>query len=96
MILLLKVEGEKNYHLRIAAILGDVEAEVCCIFCYFQNVAFIHSANTSMFLNLILSLDGFGKATQGICTSCDSDRKLLRKNSVLLSRSKFTMDNFDS
>lgn len=25
---LFKVEGEKNYHLRIAAILGDVEAEV--------------------------------------------------------------------
>ena len=28
MFTLLKVEGEKNYHLRIAAILGDVEAEV--------------------------------------------------------------------
>lgn len=28
----MKVEGEKNYHLRIAAILGDVEAEVSCKF----------------------------------------------------------------
>lgn len=34
--MLLKVEGEKNYHLRIAAILGDVEAEVSCRFHTFQ------------------------------------------------------------
>ena len=26
-----KVEGEKNYHLRVAAILGEVEAEVSSI-----------------------------------------------------------------
>lgn len=27
-LVLLKVEGEKNYHLRIAAVLSDIEAEV--------------------------------------------------------------------
>lgn len=30
MLTFFKVEGEKNYHLRIAAIIGDVEAEVSC------------------------------------------------------------------
>lgn len=35
-LLVLKVEGEKNYHLRIAAILGDVEAEVSHRFLGFQ------------------------------------------------------------
>jgi len=32
MLTFVKVEGEKNYHLRIAAILSEVEAEVSFFF----------------------------------------------------------------
>jgi hypothetical protein len=36
-----KVEGEKTYHLRLAAILGEVEAEVSSWLCCFKKEFFI-------------------------------------------------------
>lgn len=92
--MLLKVEGEKNYHLRIAAILGDVEAEVSCSFpTQFSHVPVgkleFHLYSISLFLGMLLLLDGLREAAQRVCSSCDSIREFLTESSVFLGRSKF-------
>lgn len=77
-LLLLKVEGEKNYHLRIAAILGEVEAEVCSwLSCFHKRILVILS-----YIKLLVCLehvtDGLRETAERVCPPCDYVRYLLR------------------
>jgi len=76
--LLLKVEGEKNYHLRIAAILGEVEAEVCYWLCCFQKRILVILSYIKLFLWLELVADGHRETAERICPPSDYVRYLLR------------------
>lgn len=77
-LLLLKVEGEKNYHLRIAAILGEVEAEVCSWLCCFHKRILVILSYIKLFIGLELVADGHRETAERVCPPCDYVRYLLR------------------
>lgn len=86
--MLLKVEGEKTYHLRIAAILGDVEVEVCSWLHGFQRSFFFFFFFFQSYLLLCLDLehvaDGLRETTERVCSPYAYVGELLRENNVLL------------
>lgn len=53
-----KVEGEKNYHLRVAAILGEVEAEVSSTLDYLQKKSVFQLNNINLCQDLNFVADG--------------------------------------
>lgn len=88
--MLLKVEGEKNYHLRIAAILSDVEVEVCSWLHGFQRkfffsfFFFFFQSYLLFCLDLEHVADGLRETAERVCSPYAYVGELLRENNILL------------
>lgn len=88
--MLLKVEGEKSYHERVAAILGEVETEVSFYIIFL--VQDINIGRLEQFLFMMawnFVVDGLRETAERVCSPCNSVHQQLREHKILLGRGIF-------